>query len=361
MFRKQTLVSGVSPCPAALALGRIIVVRPFFAVVRLVFKGLFGVDSYITFDYETMSTISHDSGSTTDLPLANSLFDFPGADIILRSSDSYHLQVPKTYIFNSSPVLGKLIRAALDSSGNANPETLFPVVQLPESGKILRCLFTFNFPVDPLLPSIPEEIMELLSVAQKYQMGTALTHIRGSISQQNALLPTSKESAFRIYALAQEYGLRPEALRAARAIFLKHSISIEDLDGKLDIMPGASLYELWKYHETVEANLTSDLTEFRTSGAHGTIIGLRCTELSSSQIPSWLDRYIGSIEKSPSLFDLVEFNATMARHIANKAFNCECASIPSETVRDFWEALGSVFDGSFENVSVLDVRSCLGY
>jgi hypothetical protein len=47
-------------------------------------------------------------------------------------------------------------------------------------------------------------------------------------------------------------------------------MTIEDLDEKLDIMPGASLYELWKYHERVQANLASDLTEFRTSGAHGT-------------------------------------------------------------------------------------------
>jgi hypothetical protein len=309
-----------------------------------------------------MSIISHEAASTTDRPLSNLLFDFPGADIILCSHDSYHLQVPKTYLFSSSPALGELIRTTLNSFGNAvNPGASFPVVHLPESGKILRCLFTFNFPVDPLLPSTPEEIMELLSVAQKYQMGTALTHIRGSISQKNSLLATSKESAFRIYALAQNYGLRPEALRAARAIFLKQSISIEDLDGKLDIMPGASLYELLKYHERVQANLASDLTEFRNSGAHGTITRVRCTELSSSQIPSWLDRYIGSIEKSPNLFDLVEFNATMARHIANTAFNCGCASIPSETIREFWEVLGSVFDGSFENVSVIDVPSCLGY
>jgi hypothetical protein len=62
-----------------------------------------------------MFIISHEAASTTDRPLANLLFDFPGADIILCSHDSYHLQVPKTYIFNSSPVLGELIRTTLNS------------------------------------------------------------------------------------------------------------------------------------------------------------------------------------------------------------------------------------------------------
>ena len=308
-----------------------------------------------------MSTAPHEAASPTDEPLANLLFDHPGADIILRSQDSYHFRVPKIYIVNSSPILGELIQRTLDSPGDANAEASLPVVQLPESGEILHCLLTFIFPVTPLVPSTPEEIMELLSVAQKYQMGTALTHIRGSIARQNSL-PTRLEPALHIYALAQKYGLRPEALQTARAIFLKQSMTIEDFDNKLDIMPGASLYELWKYHERVRAILASDLTEFRMSCARGTITGLRCTELSSSQIPSWLDQYIESIGKTPNLFDSAELNIAMARHIKDKAneLDCKCASIPSQTIREFWEALASVVDGSFEKVSVVDMPSCLG-
>jgi hypothetical protein len=144
-------------------------------------------------------------------------------------------------------------------------------------------------------------------------------------------------------------------------------MTIEDFFDKLDNLSCASLYELWKYHERVRLNLASDLTEFRTSQAHGTIAGMRCTEFSSSQIPCWLDQYISSIGNSPSLFDLVEFNAAMARHIVNRVKDpdserqCECASIPSQIIRDFWDALASVVDGSFEKASVVDVPSCLGY
>ena len=289
--------------------------------------------------------------SPTDQPPANLLFDHPGADIILRSQDSYHFRVSKIYTTNGSPILGELIRKVLDSPGDANPGASFPVVRLPESGKILHCLLTFIFPVTPLLPSTPEEVMELLSVAQKYQMGTALTHIRGSIGLQNSL-PMRLEPALHIYALAQKYGLRPEALQTAQAIFLKQSITIEDFENKLDIMPGASLYELLKYHEKFRAILASDLKEFTASGARGTFSGLNCSELGSSQIPIWLDQYIESIGKNPSLFDSSELNTAMVHHlqVANKEC-CKCASIPSRTMRSFWEALAFIVDSSFEKVS----------
>jgi hypothetical protein len=299
-----------------------------------------------------MSTVIPEASSPTDR-LVIPLFDHPDGDIVLRSQDSHHIQVPKNYIVNSSPVLGELIRKASDSPSNANAGVSLPVVQLPESGEILHCLLTFIFPVTPRIPSTLEEIMELLSVAQKYQMGTALAHIRASVAQRN-LLPTRLEPALRIYALAQKYGLRQEALQTARTIS-KFPMTIEDFDNKLDIMPGASLYELWKYHERVLAILASDLAEFRETGARGTITGSSCTEPSSSQIPRWLDQYIESIATTPNLFDSAELHIAMARHLQFTLqfgmFDCECSSIPSQTIREFWEALASVVNSSFTKVS----------
>jgi hypothetical protein len=308
-----------------------------------------------------MSTVPHEAASPTDEPLVNLLFDYPGADIILRSQDTSLFRVPKIYIANSSPILGDLVQRPLDSPRDPNAEASLLVVQLPESGEILHCLLTFISPVTPLLPSTPEDIMELLSVAQKYQMGTALTHIRASIAQQNAL-PTGLEPALHSYALAQKYGLRPEALQTARAILLKQSMTIDDFDfdDKLDIMPGASLYELWKCHERVRAILASDLTEFTVSCCRGTISDLQCEEYNNSyHIPHWLDQYIKSVGKSPNLFDLVEFNTVMARHIKDKANepSCECASIPSQTIRNFWEALADVVHSSYETVSAVEIRA----
>ena len=302
-----------------------------------------------------MSTVPHEvaspPASPTDEPLPGLLLDCPGADIILRSQDFHHFRVLKTFVVNNSPILGEIIQRTLDSLGDADAEACLPVVQLPENSKILHYLLTFIFPVTPLLPSTPKDIMELLSVAQKYQMGTALTHIRGSVARQNPL-PTCLEPTLHIYALAQKYGLLPEALQAARTI-LNYPITIEAFDNKLDTMSGASLYELWKYYERVLAILALDLREFSASG---TITGLRCTEYRSSHIPSWLDRYIESIGKSPHLFDFAELNIAMVRHVRDESY-CECASIPSQTIRDFWKALASVVDGSFKKVSVDYVQS----
>src|SRR5882762_1956171 len=119
-----------------------------------------------------MSTVPSEAASIADEPLANIVpFDYPGADLILRSQDSHDFQVLKVFITNNSPVLEELIRRTLDSPGDANAEVSLPVVQLPDRGEILRYLLTFIFPVTPVTPSTHEEAMELLSVAQKYQMG----------------------------------------------------------------------------------------------------------------------------------------------------------------------------------------------
>jgi hypothetical protein len=303
-----------------------------------------------------MSTVSHEAASTPEEPLANLLFDYPGADTILRSQDSYHFRVPKMYIINGTPFLGELIQRTLDSPGDANAGGSLPVVQLPQKGEIVHCLLTHIFPVTPLVPSTPEKIMELLSVAQTYQMGFVLSRIRDRIARHNPP-PTHLEPALRVYALAQKYGLRPEALQAARTI-LDYPLTIENLDNNLDLMSGTSLYELWKYHERVRAILASDLAEFRTSGAHGTI-KVRCTVLGPSQIPGWLDDYIVSIGESPHLFDFAELNIAMKDHFVDwdSREDCECGSI---IIRNFWDALTSVVQGSFEKVSAVDLPGCLG-
>jgi hypothetical protein len=203
-------------------------------------------------------------------------------------------------------------------------------------------------------------MMELIYVAKKYKMDSIQSHIRDSIARQN-LLPTRLKPAVRIYALAQKYGLQQEALQASRTM-LKYPMTLDAFDNLLDIIPGAYLYELWKYHERVRAILAQVLREFRTSCARGTIKGLHCTELSSSQIPGWLDDYIESIGNFPHLFDSAEFNIAMAHHAEDNAgeHGCGCSSMPSWIIRNFWEALQSVVDGAFIEVSTIKISSSLG-
>ena len=293
-------------------------------------------------------------------PLPNILFEYPGADIILRSHDDHRLRVPKSHLAHCSPVLDELIRKASNVPDHARGDTSLPVVQLPESGVVLHTLLTFIFLSTPLVPSTTEEVMELLSVAQKYQMVSVLPYIRYHITQQNPP-STQRDDVLRSYALAQKYGLHQEALQAGQTILMNHPIDIGDLEDKLDVMPGASLYELWNYYEEARNILKEGLTVFKMSGAGGTLSGVRCIKLSSAEIPCWIDSYIASIGDTPDLFDHIEFNTALARHMGDKARNndCTCASIPSQTMRNFWKRLTSVVHDSLKKVSTVEIYQLL--
>jgi hypothetical protein len=298
--------------------------------------------------------------TSSDEQSENILFDYPGADIILRSCDSHIFLVPKLYIVNSSPKLGKLVQDTLNSSNIADDERSHPVIQLFDTGAILNSLLTFIFPVSPVLPSTISEVMKLLSVAQKYEMDSTIAHIRVIARQDPSF--TNPENAFDVYSLAQIYGLRHEALQAAR-ITLTFSMTIEELEERL-LMSGAALHELWKYHKRVRSILASDLAEFRDSRAH-TITGLQCEQRyqSPSGIPQWLASYIESIGKAPNLFDLVEFDITFTHHIRNTitaGFRCPCFGITRQTIRVFWTALTTVVNESIQKVkSINDVTELL--
>ena len=280
-------------------------------------------------------------------------FNYPGSDILLRSCDSHDFRVPRLYLANSSPVLGELIRNALNTSEvtNRNEKEPLPVIKLSETGTILYSLLTFIFPVPPVLPSTTENIMKLLAAAQKYQMDSVMIHLRAIISrqEQHFVLP---ETALRVYFLAQKYELHEEALLAARNT-LHIPMVLEDLVDKIDFMPGAYLLELWKYHESVKEELASSLLRFRRF----TIPHIVEVEHSGPAprftptvpIPQleWLDGYIESLAKAPHLFDLIEFENARARHIKNGSSSVD---ISNQTRRALWEALTNVVHTAMEKV-----------
>jgi len=329
-----------------------------------------------------MSTVTPAiSPSGSVISLENLLFDYPEADIILRSRDSYEFRVLKLYIVHSSPVLGEKVLI----SPNPPPSTpaipvdsqvegltsvdALPVVELPLNGAILFSLLSYIFPVPPVLPSNEEQTMELLSVAQKYKMGVVLTHIRNHITQQDPPF-IREETAFLIYSLAQKYGLRHEALKAARSTLSFSTLTIKDLyrNDKLSMMPGDVLHELWKYHQRVRSNLTSDLEEFRTSNAHAELGDSSCVSLTDASIPSWVDRYIASIGTTPvpAFVDLTEFHMELAKHVQQwnrlptGGGRCtSCGNMPGGTIRRFWEALSAVVHGSITKVRLAE-GGCVG-
>ena len=295
-------------------------------------------------------------------------FDFPLSDIILRSCDSHKFHVSKLYIAYSSPVLRELMQAMSITSNFANgeePESL-PVVKMLDRGAIIHGLLTFIFPVGPILPSTPDEIMELLAAAQKYQMDSVLSHIRGVIARKQPPF-IRPETAFPIYFLAQQHGLYEEAVQSAR-VTLRLPMVIEDLVDKLDFpgTTGAYLHELWRYHEQVRSDLKSGVREFNSSLPED-VKSLRCNTryFNSSYYPAnershppWLDTYIKSIADAPHLFDLISFEHAWALHLQTKtrsSASCSCVNISSQIIRTFWEALAVVVHEVVEKVRKIGV------
>ena len=279
------------------------------------------------------------------------LLDSLGADTILRSSDSVEVRVPRLYIANFSPVLGALIQDATNSFVPPNAESPLPVVQLPESGATLISLLSFIFPLAPTLPSTSriEETMDLLSAAQKYKMSSVLAHIRLILAQQDPPF-IHKDNALRAYSLAQKNGLRQEAVNAARVILKKgRFLTLYDLEGESDIMPGAFLHELIMFHERFQTNFMSGLRDFRNSSLGTELKDLKCISRDTSGIPIWLEKYIGLYAILFFPFDFVALLEDWVLHLKH----CECILLP-EVFHEIWTDLNTVIDESMEKVGIVD-------
>ena len=282
----------------------------------------------------------------SDKSLENPQFEDPDADIILHSCDHQEFRVLKLYIIKVSPVLREFIQSAL-SSHDANATKSLPSIQLSDSGVTLSSLLTFVLPIPspPVLPSTIEQTMILLSAAQKYQMDSILSHIRAVIASRDPPF-IRPETAFRVYSLAQAYGLRQETLRAARTT-LALSFTLHDLESELGTTPGVFLHELWEYYQKVRAYLTVDLATFRTTGIPREMTSQYC----NYGALNWLGEYISRIAESPDFFNITQFHMWLSRHTTYwGSSQCQCAYIPSKTIHAFWTALTNVVHGCMTKV-----------
>lgn len=285
-------------------------------------------------------------------PPLEELFDFPDADITLRSSDLREFRVLKLFITKSSPVLDKLIQTASDPVVSTPPPSTIPlpVIQVSESGAILYNLLTFVLPMPPVLPASVEDALELLYVAKKYEMNHVLAHIRGSIALRDPPL-ICRSNALRVYSLAQKYGLRQEVVQAAR-LTVRFTLTVENLEDKLDVMPGDHLHELWKYHRRLQGKLVSHVDEFRQSSAYKVLNG--CCTLT---IPQWIDDYICSVASTPSSFNLFEFQSALIRHVSGRDKSqglfsfTPCRCVPEEVMDKFWAGLTAFMNANMEEVT----------
>jgi hypothetical protein len=284
--------------------------------------------------------------------------DHQDADVILRTCDLREFHIQRVFIMQSSSKLSSLIQAASCLSEATKPlavdtETPLPIVHLPEGSTIISSLLSFTLPIPPVLPPTLEETMELLSVAQKYDMTHVLVHIRGSVALKDPPL-INKTNALHVYSLARTYCLHQEMVQAAH-ITLRFTLTIENLQDKHDLMPPGHLYKLWRYHQRVKASLMGTIDEFRDSGVCAAFGG--CV-LGPYQIPIWINDYIVLMAATPSLFDFTEFQRALAWHtsvgsngIADQGCSF-CAHLPGWIIEEFWGALTAFVHKCMEMVSM---------
>ncbi|KAN0137871.1 hypothetical protein V8E53_004355 [Lactarius tabidus] len=214
-------------------------------------------------------------------------------------------------------------------------ENPFPVVQLPEGHTILSSLLTFVFPVPSVLPPTIEQILELLSVAQKYEMATTLTRIRDCASRRDPPFICA-ETALHVYSLARNYDILEVTLLAAKET-LKAPMTIDTYEDKLDLISIPALCELWDYRVQVLDNLGSDFY----------------TRVSKSEVFQSLTK----IGCDPARFNLITFYSALSSHVSSTAARTssggciQCLSIPSKTIHEFWKALETFV---YENIRKAD-------
>ena len=158
-----------------------------------------------------------------------------------------------------------------------------------------------------VLPPTMEQILELLSVAQKYEMTTTLTRIRDCLSRRDSSIICA-ETALHVYSLAWNYGLLEEKILAATET-LEIPMTIDAYEDKLDLISIPALCELWDYREQVRDNLSSEFYKgVSNSEVFQCLTKLVCVEISrSSKIPLWLDNYLRTIPEDPAFLTLSHF------------------------------------------------------
>ena len=202
------------------------------------------------------------------------------------------------------------------------------------------------------LPPTLDQILELLYVAQKYQMSSILARIRDCASRCPNLICT--KNALRVYSLAWGYGLLEETLLAAEKA-LEIPMTIDNFEDKLDVIPIPALCQLWKYRQKVLDDLNVNFyTRLSDSGAYQSLVNIDCVEKTgSSNSPFWLDDYLNSILIDPARVDLTTFHLALSSHVAQSSDACEkIISVLGETIREFWADLTTVFSASIITVGL---------
>ena len=183
---------------------------------------------------------------------ASAPFDRADADLILRTSDNVNFRVIKVLLAMGSPFfedMFSLPQSASDTAADDGSEMKdgLSVVPVSETARTLEMLLLMCYPLgaveQPVLDRI-EDVNWLLDAAIKYSFGSVEKRLREALIAPQFL----QDNAVGVFAVACRHKMISEAKAAARAA-LEKPIDEAPLGPEVDMLSGANLLRLLKYHK----------------------------------------------------------------------------------------------------------------
>jgi len=165
------------------------------------------------------------------------------ADIILRSSDGVEFYVMKAFLIYASQVFDTMFTLPQSNNSNEKQSTNgLDVVVMAEDSKMLRWMLLFCYPGSHPMPEETEDILNLASIADKYDMDAISKEVQEILVASS----TIKEDPLRIFAIAVHHGWESVGRAAARSTL---ALRLQDLpsSNELAIISGMDLYHLTQY------------------------------------------------------------------------------------------------------------------
>jgi hypothetical protein len=195
------------------------------------------------------------TGSPADSFTLPECLDMSEADVIVRSSDRNNFRVHKVILASSSPVFRDMF--SLPQSLDRDSGTVYglPVVDISEDAELVRCLITILYPIPSKIPASYDRILALLAAAQKYDMVTVQSSIRGELTCRQLPVLVGAQ-AFHAYAIASSWRLIPELNKAA-SLTLDYPMMFEHLGGDLALFERSALQDLANFRKNCRDELVS--------------------------------------------------------------------------------------------------------
>lgn len=197
--------------------------------------------------------------ASSEHTIAAAPFDYPGADLILRSADKVDFLVTRHIMSLASPIFADMFDLALPSAADTVPHGRdAPVIDLTEQSRTLDYLLRYIYPIDKPDIENAEHILDVSNAASKYMIDI----VEEGLARRFAAL--AEEQPFQAYAQAYSHR-REDAMRVAARASLAHPWpgAGHDLTIEFVEFPGA-LRRLKDYHSACG---DAAATVIRTAGA----------------------------------------------------------------------------------------------